>query len=152
MWNQFLSSASPFIVMSILIGTIHPAFAQSTTIAPEEHLGEMAIPEAIKGFDEQKVKEDPICDSSKRPEIVTVDPDEVHPGDKIVITGHYFGKKKECLFRMTIGSEKVKDLQYISDQKLEVTVPTSVKPGLLFLNIQSGGGTARSVILVKNAD
>ncbi len=121
MWNQFLSSASPFIVMSILIGTIHPAFAQSTTIAPEEHLGEMAIPEAIKGFDEQKVKEDPICDSSKRPEIVTVDPDEVHPGDKIVITGHYFGKKKECLFRMTIGSEKVKDLQYISDQKLEVT-------------------------------
>ena len=61
-------------------------------------------------------------------------------------------KKKECLFRMTIGSEKVKDLQYISDQKLEVTVPTSVKPGLLFLNIQSGGGTARSVILVKNAD
>jgi len=150
MCNQFRSTS--FVLASILIAAIHPAFGQSTTIAPEEYLGETAIPEAIKGFDEQKVKADPICDSSNRPEIVSVEPNEVKPGDKIVITGNYFGKKKECLFRLDIGYEEGKDLTYISDQKLEVTVPDSVGPGLLFLNIQTGGGTARSAILVKRAN
>ena len=147
MWDP--SHLSAFVLASITLAAVHPAFGQSTTIAPEEYLGETAIPEAIIGFDEQKVKADPICDSSKRPEIVSVNPDEVKPGDKIVITGKYFGKKKECLFGLTIGFEKGKDLTYISDQMLEVTVPESVGPGLLFLNIQSGGGSARSAILVK---
>lgn len=147
MRNQFCSTV--FILTSIIIAAIHPAFGQSTTIAPEEYLGETAIPEAIKGFDEEKVKADPICDSSKRPEIVSVKPDEVKPGEKIVITGHHFGKKKECLFNITIGYEEGKDPTYISDQQLEVTVPETVGSGLLFLNIQTGGGSARSAILVK---
>lgn len=147
MWNQFRSTV--FVLLSIPIAEIHPAFGQSTTIAPEEYLGETAIPEAIRGFDEQKVKADPICDSSKRPEIISVEPSEVIPGDKIVITGKYFGKKKECLFGLVIGHEEGKDLTYVSDQRLEVTVPESVGSGLLFLSIQSGGGSARSAILVK---
>ena len=149
MFNTTVRSTS-FVLMGILIAAIPLAFGQSTTIAPEEYLGEMAIPESIKGFDEQKVKNDPICDSSHRPKIVSVEPNEVTPGDRIVVTGQYFGKKKECLFRLAIGHEGGKDLTYISDQKLEVTVPESVSPGLLFLSIQSGGGSARSAILVKS--
>ena len=147
MWSQFRSTI--FVLLSLLIAAIHPAFGQSTTIAPEEILGEKTIPEAIKGFDEQKVKADPICDSSNRPEIISVEPSEVKPGDKILITGKYFGKKKECLFGLTIGFEEGKDLTYISDQKLKVTVPETVGNGLLFLSIQSGGGSARSAILIK---
>ncbi len=149
MWSPFRSTV--FVLWSILIAGIHPAFGQSTTIAPEEYLGETVIPEAIKGFDEKKVNADPICDSSKRPEIISVEPSEVKPGDKILVTGKYFGKKKECLFGLTIGVEEGKDLTYISDQKLKVTVPDTVGTGLLFLSIQSGGGSARSAILIKGA-
>ncbi|WP_447969198.1 hypothetical protein [Nitrospira sp. M1] len=62
-----LSTALCFSVM-ILVATV-AALPQSTTIAPEKYLGEVVIPEAIKGFDEQKVQKDPICDSSMRPKI-----------------------------------------------------------------------------------
>src|SRR5437773_12538193 len=50
--------------------------------------------ESIKGFDESKVAKDPVCDRSKRPRIVKVEPDEVKPGDKIVIRGENFGSKE----------------------------------------------------------
>jgi len=65
------------------------------------------------------------------------------------VTGRHFGKKKACLHTVTIGAEKGKDVTYINDQQLEVTVPNSIRPGMTFLNIQAGGGAARSAILVK---
>jgi len=75
MINQFVFFSTNLLLTNIIIVQMDHAVAQSNTIAPEEYLGEMAIP--VKGFDEQKVKNDPICDSSMRPEIVAVKPDEV---------------------------------------------------------------------------
>ena len=146
----------PHISTAVFLGvaimwTTNSALSQSTTIAPEKYLGEMAIPEAIKGFDEQKVKKDPICDSSTRPKIDSVKPDIVKPGDKIIITGS-FGKKKECLHNVTIGRELGDNTTYVNDEKVEVTVPESVQPGMTFLNVQSGGGGARTAILITDQE
>ncbi|MCA9471655.1 MAG: IPT/TIG domain-containing protein [Nitrospirales bacterium] len=97
------------------------------------------------------VKEEPICSPNKRPHIDAVEPDEVKPGDKMIVTGRFFGEKKECLYKVIIGSEEAKNLTYINEQKVEVIVPDSARPGMTFLNIQSGGGAARSAILVQRA-
>ena len=35
--------------------------------------------EAIKGYDEKKVQDDPVCDRTKRPKIIKVEPDVVKP-------------------------------------------------------------------------
>ncbi|GJL49027.1 hypothetical protein [Candidatus Nitrospira salsa] len=113
--------------------------------------GETATPEAIKGFNEQKVKDDPICDSSRRPVIKTVEPDEVKPGDKIVVTGD-FGKSKECLHHVTIGSQEGKEMTYVDAKHVEVTVPDSARQGMTFLNVQTGGGSARVAILVQSKE
>ena len=148
MKSLILLISSAILLSVVIMVTIDSALSQSTTIAPEKYLGEMAIPEAIKGFDEQKVKKDPICDSSTRPKIMSVKPDIVKPGDKIIITGSFFGKKKECFHNVTIGKELGENVTYVNDQKVEVIVPESVQPGMTFLNIQSGGGGARSAILI----
>lgn len=107
------------------------------------------IPEAIEGFDEQKVKADPICDSSRRPHITKVDPDELKVGDKVVITGKDFGRKKECFHGVSFGSEPAKVYSYVDDGKIEATVPETAPSGLTFLNVETSGGTARKGILVK---
>ncbi|HBR51414.1 MAG TPA: hypothetical protein DEA71_15180, partial [Nitrospira sp.] len=36
--------------------------------------------ESIKGHDEQQLEKDPVCDSSRKPKILRVDPDEAKPG------------------------------------------------------------------------
>jgi len=41
--------------------------------------------ESTKGFDANKVERDPVCDRSKRPRILKVEPDEAKPGQKVVI-------------------------------------------------------------------
>ena len=88
-------------------------------------------------------KEEPICSPNKRPHIDAVEPDEVKPGDKMIVTGRFFGEKKECLYKVTIGSEEAKNPTYINEEKVEVTVPDSARPGMTFLNIQirRGSGT-----------
>ncbi len=149
--SVFISMITILTCIMVIMKVDH-AVSQSTTIAPEEYLGEVVIPEAIKGFDEKKVKKDPICDSSTRPEIKDVKPDTVRSGDKIIITGSFFGKKKECLHSITIGSEVGKNATYINDKKVEVTVPDSVHPGMTFVNVQSGGGAARSAILITGQE
>ena len=143
----FISSVFIY-VFGIGIAHVEPVAAQSST-SQEAVSGGDTIPKAIKGFDEEKVKNDPICDSSKRPKITEVNPDEVKPGDKLKVTGQYFGKKKGCLHAVTFGPEEGKDLMYIDDKSLEITVPDTIGSGLVFLNVFTGGGSARSTILVK---
>jgi len=100
--------------------------------------------ESIKGFDEQKVEKDPICDRTKRPKILKVEPDEAKPGTKVVIKGENFGTK-ECFHGvafMASGATKV-PYKFINDTTIETTVPDA-KAGMTFIDIVAGGGNARS--------
>ncbi len=100
--------------------------------------------ESTKGFDAGKVDRDPICDRSKRPRILKVEPDEAKPGQKVTIKGENFGTK-ECFHGvafMAAGSAKI-DYTFVNDTTIEATVPT-VKAGMTFIDVVAGGGNARS--------
>ncbi len=106
--------------------------------------------ESIKGSDAGKVERDPVCDRSKRPRIVKVEPDETKPGDKVVITGEHFGTK-ECFHTVTFSaaSSTPVDFTFISDSSIEATVPDA-KAGMSFVIIVAGGGSAQSKpVLIK---
>ncbi len=106
--------------------------------------------ESIKGFDENKVSKDPVCDRSKRPRISKVDPDEVKPGEKVVIKGENFGTK-ECLHGVTFSaapSTKI-NYTYVNDSTIEALVPEA-KAGMSFVVVVAGGGSAQSKpVLIK---
>lgn len=106
--------------------------------------------ESIKGFDAAKVEKDPICDRSKRPKIMKVEPDEAKPGDKVVIKGENFGTK-ECFHGVTFSSaskEKV-DYKFVNESTIEATVPQA-KAGMSFVIVVAGGGSAQSKpVLIK---
>lgn len=106
--------------------------------------------ESIKGFDESKVQKDPVCDRSKRPKIVAVEPDEVKPGDKVVIRGENFGSK-ECLQSVTFSSAAGSKIEYkyVNDTTIEAKVPDS-KAGMSFVIVVAGSGSAQSKpVLIK---
>ncbi|WP_447972761.1 IPT/TIG domain-containing protein [Nitrospira sp. Kam-Ns4a] len=107
--------------------------------------------ESIKGFDESKVQKDPVCDRSKRPRILKVEPDEVKPGDKVVIKGENFGTK-ECIQSVTFSSAagaKV-DYKYINESTIEATVPDG-RAGMSFVIVVAGSGSAQSKpVLIKS--
>ncbi|HSL02076.1 MAG TPA: IPT/TIG domain-containing protein [Nitrospiraceae bacterium] len=107
--------------------------------------------ESIKGSDAAKVERDPICDRSKRPRIVKVEPDEAKPGDKVVITGEDFGTK-ECFHTVTfsVTSSTPVDFKFMSDSAIEAIVPDA-KAGMSFIIIVAGGGSAQSKpVLIKS--
>ncbi len=107
--------------------------------------------ESIKGFDAAKVERDPICDRAKRPRIAKVEPDEVKPGDKVMISGENFGTK-ECFHTVTFSaaSKTPVDFKFVSDSAIEATVPDS-KAGMSFIIIVAGGGSAQSKpLLIKS--
>lgn len=107
--------------------------------------------ESIKGHDEQKVAKDPVCDSSRKPKIVRVEPDEARPGQIITIKGENFGSR-DC-FRgvafSAVGPAKI-DYKFVNDTTIEVTVP-DVLPGMSFIDIVAGGGNARSKAFLVQA-
>lgn len=111
--------------------------------------GAFVIPESTKGFDEQKVLQDPLCDPTHRPTIQTITPDEANPGDTIRVTGNYFGAKTRCLYSVTFGEYPGENLKLLEDNIFEVKVPKELKAGLVFLNVVTNGGSARSAILIK---
>jgi hypothetical protein len=140
-------SVAAFIIASFLIVSAGPLAAAEKK--PEGQIEEgtgftMFGTESIKGFDEQKVEKDPVCDRAKRPKIHKVEPDEAKPGAKILIKGENFGTK-ECFHGvafMATGSAKV-PYKFISDTTIEATVPDA-KAGMTFIDIIAGGGNARS--------
>ena len=100
--------------------------------------------QSIKGHDEQTVDKDPICDSTKKPKIITVEPDEATPGQTITIRGEQFGTR-DCFRGVAFsaaGSTKI-DYRYINDTTIEATVP-DIQPGMSFIDVVAGGGNARS--------
>lgn len=116
---------------------------------PIERGNDFVIPESIKGFDEQKVLQDPLCDPTHRPTIQTITPDEAKPGDTIRVTGNYFGAKSSCLYSVTFGEYQGEDLILLEENVFEVRVPKELKAGLVFLNIVTNGGSARHALLIK---
>jgi hypothetical protein len=107
--------------------------------------------ESIKGFDEKKVEKDPVCDRSKRPRIVKVEPDEAQPGDKVVIKGENFGTK-ECFHSVSFSAAAGTSVEYkfVNDTTIEATVPPA-KAGMSFVIVVAGGGSAQSKpVLIKS--
>jgi len=100
--------------------------------------------QSTKGFDAEKVERDPVCDRSKRPRIVKVEPDEAKPGQKVVIKGENFGTK-ECFHGVAFiaaGTAKI-DYTFINDTTVEAKVP-DIRAGMTFIDVIAGGGNARS--------
>ena len=107
--------------------------------------------ESIKGHDEQTVAKDPVCDSSRKPKIVRVEPDEAKPGQTITIKGEHFGTR-EC-FRgvaFSAAGPTTIDYTFVNDTTIDVTVP-DIHPGMSFIDIVAGGGNARSKAFLVQA-
>jgi hypothetical protein len=107
--------------------------------------------ESIKGHDEQTVTKDPVCDSSKKPKILRVEPDEAKPGQTIVVNGENFGTK-DCFRGVAFsaaGPTQI-DYKFVNDTTIEVIVP-DVRPGMSFIDVVSSGGNARSKAFLVQA-
>jgi hypothetical protein len=107
--------------------------------------------ESIKGHDEQTVAKDPVCDSSKKPKIFHVEPDEAKPGHTITIKGENFGTR-DCFRGVAFsaaGSTKI-DYKFVNDTTIEVIVP-DVQPGMSFIDVVASGGNARSKAFLVQA-
>lgn len=100
--------------------------------------------ESIQGSDESKIEKDPVCDRSKQPKIVKVEPDEAKPGQKITIKGEHFGTK-ECFHGVAFSAAGQASIDYtfVNETTIQATVP-DVRPGMSFIDIIAGGGNARS--------
>jgi hypothetical protein len=107
--------------------------------------------ESIKGHDEQKIAKDPVCDSSRKPKISRVEPDEAKPGQTIIIKGENFGTR-DCFRGVAFsaaGPTKV-DYKFVNDTAIEVTVP-EIQPGMSFIDVIASGGNARSKAFLVQA-
>ncbi|HXF91270.1 MAG TPA: IPT/TIG domain-containing protein [Nitrospiraceae bacterium] len=107
--------------------------------------------ESIKGFDAQKVEKDPVCDRTKRPKILKVEPDEAKPGEKVVIKGENFGTK-ECFHGVAFSAAGSAQIEYkfVNETTIEAVVPDA-KAGMSFIDVVTGGGNARSkAFLIKS--
>ena len=142
----------PLVFLGISLIGGNSSWGQGAPDQSADEPGGFVIPESIKGFDEQKVKNDPICDSSVRPQIDHVKPDEMKTGDSVVVEGKFFGRKKECLHGVTFGSVPAKAFSFVDDERVEVVVPEGLRSGVTFLNVETGGGTARKGILIRSKD
>ncbi|MBI3603156.1 MAG: IPT/TIG domain-containing protein [Nitrospirae bacterium] len=120
--------------------------------ATEEGTGfSMFGTESIKGVDESKIEKDPVCDRSKRPKIMKVEPDEVAPGQKVVIKGENFGTK-ECFHGVAFSAAPGVPVQYqfVNDTTIEAVVPEA-RAGMSFIDVVAGGGNSRSKgVLIKS--
>ncbi|HEX3204520.1 MAG TPA: IPT/TIG domain-containing protein [Nitrospiraceae bacterium] len=143
----------PLILIVVLIGVmtlpVSRGWSQQGTEMEGSGFG-VYDTESIKGFDENKVNADPICDRNKRPKILKVEPDEAKPGDRIVIKGENFGTK-ECMHGVTFSAAPGTKVTYsfVNDSTIEATVPDA-KAGMTFVVVVAGGGSAQSkAVLIK---
>lgn len=100
--------------------------------------------QSIHGSDDKTIQKDPVCDRSKRPKILAVEPDEAKPGEKVSIKGENFGTK-ECFHGVAFSAAGQTQIDYtfINETTIEATVP-DVRSGISFIDIVAGGGNARS--------
>lgn len=123
--------------------------AQSSSTTPQEESTDITTPSPPLVNSEQTIKEDPVCDPTYRPVIQKIEPDEFQPGDKVAIIGEHLGSKKDCLHSVTFGYLEAKDFTLQGDERIEATAPDNLAPGMLFLNVETGGGAARKAVLIK---
>jgi hypothetical protein len=113
---------------------------------------EMATTGSPSVSSEETIKADPVCDPSRRPKITKIEPDEFQGGANVVIIGEDFGQKKECLHSVTFGYENAKDFSLKGNERIEATAPDNLSPGIIFVNVETGGGSVRSAVLVKKKE
>lgn len=128
------------------------AKAQSTPGTPQEGSTDAMTTESPTAETEKKLQEDPVCDSTFRPKITKIEPDEFQAGAKVAIIGENFGQKKECLHSVTFGHEKAKDVILKGNERIEATAPDNTSTGMIFVEVITGGGAARSAVLVKKKE
>lgn len=126
--------------------------AQTSPTPPQEGSADMPLSAPPPKSSEQTVKEDPVCDPTYRPKIAKIEPDEFHPGDTIVITGEHLGENQACLHEVTFGSEKAKEFTLVNSEKIEAKVPENVQTGMVFVNVETGGGAVRSAVLIMKKE
>ena len=146
--------ATLFVIMMLSVGGFNltwvtGAQAQAESTSLQEGFAIAANTGSLAEMSEKTLQEDPVCDPSHRPKITKIEPDEFQPGAKVVIIGEDFGQKKECLFEVTFGYEKAKDFVLKGNERIEATAPDNVSTGMIFVNVITGGGAARSAVLVK---
>lgn len=150
MFTRFSAAAAMIFLVGLAVIPISATRAAEEGSEVEGSGFSLFDMESIKGFDEEKVEKDPVCDPSIRLKITKVEPDVVKPGDRVVIKGENFGTK-ECLQSVSFsaaGGEKA-TFEYVNDSKIEATVP-KIKSGMTFINVVSGSGSAQSkAILVQ---
>lgn len=170
MSSVFIRGILVLIVLGLVVmghvapAPVHPVWAQGAPDsapaqpAPKPKVGEGSDVEgagyslfdtpSIKGFDANKVQSAPVCDPGRRPKVTKVEPDEVKPGDKVVIKGENLGPK-ECLHTVTFGSDAAGKFTLVDEGTIEATVPNS-KTGMSFVRVTTGGGSAQSKpVLIK---
>ncbi len=113
---------------------------------------QMTTTESPSVSSEETIKADPVCDPSRRPKITKIEPDEFQAGAKVVIIGEDFGQKKECLHTVTFGYENAKDFTLKGNERIEATAPDNLSTGIIFVNVETGGGSVRSAVLVKKKE
>jgi hypothetical protein len=145
--------ATLFVIMLLSFEGLDPmwmtdAKAQSTPGTPQEGSADVTTTESLAAEAEKKIREDPVCDSTFRPKITKIEPDEFQAGAKVAIIGENFGLK-ECLHSVTFGQENAKDFMLKGNERIEATAPDNLSTGMMFVNVVTGGGAARSAVLVK---
>lgn len=142
----------PVSAFVILYGSLLAIPLSSTLVSAEDNSGgfvdgagfTLYNTESIKGSGSEKVDHDPVCDRSKRPKILKVEPDEAKPGQKVTIKGENFGSK-ECFRGVAFSAAGPNKIEYtfVNETTIEATVP-DVRAGMTFIDVVAGGGNARS--------
>ena len=137
---SFIAIACSLMVMPCFTPSLH-AEAGAIVDGAGFTLYEM---ESIQGSDQSVIEKDPVCDRNKRPKILSVEPDEAKPGQKVTIKGENFGTK-ECFHGVAFSAAGPAKIEYtfVNETTIETTVP-DLKPGMSFIDIVAGGGNARS--------
>ena len=133
--RKYMNSYGSFLYLGSLVGLV----AILLLVSGVDAKSSMAPP--------AKVAKSPACDYQSHPNITTVTPDPVKPGQKIVIKGSNFGTK-QCFHNVSFGSTSANDFKYVSPTVLEATVP-NLKPGLVPVNIHTEAGTSQFILLIQ---
>jgi hypothetical protein len=148
--------ATLFVIIPLSFLGLDPMWVTETkaqsSLPSQSGIAAMATTESPTVSSEQTIQEDPVCDPSRRPKITKIEPDEFQAGAKVVIIGEDFGQKKECLHSVTFGYENAKDFTLKGNERIEATAPDNLSTGMIFVSVITGGGAARSAVLVKKKE
>jgi hypothetical protein len=82
------------------------------------------------------------------PKVEKVMPDEGKAGDKVTITGKNFGAA-DCVRTVSFGPGHEAKFHYQNETKIETTVPSGGRKGLVILTVTTASGEDSKPFLVK---